>query len=82
MTWEARLLRARKVGHFSVVDMRLVGAWPTCAIGERFHSKTPGFPIKADSHAELLGLHFMHAVKTNDIYKAVQFYDEIQRTTK
>ena len=79
MTWEQRLQRARKAGKFSVHDKKMVGEWPTCAIGERFHLKNRTLVgARVNTLAEQLGLDFMYAVKGDQIYEAVQLYDNIQ----
>lgn len=81
MTWEKRLLRARKTGVFSFVDKKKVDAWPTCAIGEKFKIKGIkgiGLP-KYASDGEILVWDFMDAVKADKVYEAVRLYDKIQR---
>jgi hypothetical protein len=83
MTWEAGLLRARKTGGFAPVDKRLVGEWPTCAIGERFNVRKRGLAAAGvDAHAETLGIEFLHAVKADEIYRAVELYDQIQASKR
>jgi len=83
MTWEQRLRRARKAGEFSIADQEMVGAWPTCAIGEKFHVRTRGIAhMGLGLKVERLGIDFMHAVESNDVYTAVRIYDQIQRVEK
>jgi hypothetical protein len=79
MTWEQRLLRARRVGHFSQVDKRLVNDWPTCAIGEKYHIKRNTGLSKVTVEGENLGLDFMRAVAQDEIYTALIVYDKIQK---
>jgi hypothetical protein len=83
MTWEQRLLRARRVGHFSQVDKGLVREWPSCAVGEKYHIKRKkgGMEISilnVNMEIENLGLDFMRAINKDEVYTALILYDKIQ----
>ena len=82
MTWEKRLLRARKHGSFARIDKEKAGAWPTCAVGERFKIQGLSLPHYVSEQVACLGHDFMNAVKADDVYVAVHLYDQIQHAKK
>lgn len=81
MTWEARLLRARKNHTFTVVDKRLVKEWSSCAVGERFHIDKKKLQ-RVGSEVYALGGEFMFTVNSDDVQSAQLLYDRLQTTKR
>lgn len=78
MNWKDRLIRAEKAGGFTFKDRKMAGSWLTCAVGERAEvlNLTEEEPSRA---IENLGLNFLRAVNTNQLYNARRCFNLIQR---
>jgi hypothetical protein len=92
--WAERIKRAKTVGHFTAVDRRNVGQWPSCAVGEHVpllkKQRGIGYAEQVDSYTifndmgeagkilDGLGMDFYYAVKNNDVKAAAAVLKQIK----
>ena len=88
MNWAERIARAEKEGRFTNEDSLMSRDWFTCAVGEKvFFRQTEcswsSLPVAVHSilgsKAHRLGHRFHNSVGKDNISRAKQIYEEIQR---
>ena len=84
-TWGERLTRAKDRGYFSQQDLKLASDFTSCSIGEaRQLREEPPFKatrsqqLKADTALVDLGLKFYHAIRDQNIDKAIECHEIIR----
>ena len=80
MTWKDRIERATTIGKFTLEDMNMAREWSTCAVSELHgveYYDTNGAPV--DLSLGQIGLAFMRAVLSHDVFDAIECYNQISR---
>ena len=83
-TWRERIAEARARGKFDREDVRDVGGWFTCAVGEQHANVAPFVVVQSatdgpiDKEIDRLGMQFMGAVDFNDFDEAERLLDAIE----
>lgn len=77
--WSTRLAGAKKRGWFRKVDAALANSYLHCAVGERLGQSEYSFRPSTNQAAYDLSMRFFHAIGAQDVARAQEIYDQIQR---